>query len=223
MAAVLQSIIAKRPGQVEPLIYLAHAQADTGDLFSAEQTLDRALKLAPNRPDLWGYDGELLAEDGGADLLTDDARAALGKALALAPKAAEPRYLLGRDRIAAGDVDGGLAMWRGLEDDLSPQAPQRPILAQEIAIVAQTRALPAPESQTPGGDQQAFIRQMVAALAARLASRPDDPAGWARLVRSYGVLGDAPRRAAALAQARVLFKDRPKDLALVEAEASVRP
>jgi cytochrome c-type biogenesis protein CcmH len=53
-------------------------------------------------------------------------------------------------------------------------------------------------------DQQKMIRGMVEGLAARLAQQPNDPDGWARLGRSYGVLGerekarDAWRRAAEL-------------------------
>ena len=34
---------------------------------------------------------------------------------------------------------------------------------------------------------------MVDGLAARLQRQPDDPAGWARLICAYGVLGDKPR------------------------------
>ena len=60
-------------------------------------------------------------------------------------------------------------------------------------------------------------------LAARLAAHPDDPAGWARLVRSYGVLGQTTQRDAALGRARVLFKDRPADLAVVESAETTRP
>lgn len=63
---------------------------------------------------------------------------------------------------------------------------------------------------------------MVDGLAAKLQSHPDDPAGWARLIRSYGVLGDKDRQAAALAKAQALFKDRPADLRLINS-ASASP
>ncbi len=53
---------------------------------------------------------------------------------------------------------------------------------------------------------------MVDRLAARLKAQPDDPAGWARLIRSYGVLGRNDLRQAAIADARRLFKDRPDAL-----------
>ena len=67
--------------------------------------------------------------------------------------------------------------------------------------------------------QSAFIQAMVDRLAARLKASPDDPQGWARLIRAYGVLGQSQRRSAAIAQARRLFKDRPQDLKTALADA----
>jgi cytochrome c-type biogenesis protein CcmH len=60
---------------------------------------------------------------------------------------------------------------------------------------------------------------MVDRLAARLQASPDDPDGWARLVRSYGVLNDGAAQAKALARARRLFAKRPDALAAIEAAA----
>ena len=60
---------------------------------------------------------------------------------------------------------------------------------------------------------------MVASLQAKLDANPDDPAGWARLVRSYKVLGDKAAEAKALTRARALFAKRPADLGPIETEA----
>jgi len=57
---------------------------------------------------------------------------------------------------------------------------------------------------------------MVARLAERLRQSPDDPAGWARLIRSYAVLGDAPKMQATLDQAHKVFKNRPDALKTVD-------
>lgn len=228
MAAVLREIVRERPGDVEALNYLARAQAAAGDFFSAERTLQGALKRAPNRADLWTLEGQFIASEQPADALPEDARLAFAKALALDPKAPAPRYFLARDKIAAGDVDGGLADWRALRADLAPNDGRAQQLDSDMAVVERTRALPAAQTGPagaegggggPGGDQKAFIQSMVARLAARLQTHPDDPAGWARLVKSYGVLGDVAARDAALAKARGLFKSRPGDLALIEQAA----
>ena len=73
-----------------------------------------------------------------------------------------------------------------------------------------------------GADQAAFIKSMVARLAARLQTMPDDVDGWARLVRAYRVLGDKPALEAARTKARKQFAGRPADLARIEAEAGAQ-
>ena len=64
------------------------------------------------------------------------------------------------------------------------------------------------------------IAAMVQGLAERLKTDPNDPAGWARLVRSYAVMRDTAKLNAALTDARRYFKDRPADLAGIEAAAN---
>ncbi|HEY2659376.1 MAG TPA: c-type cytochrome biogenesis protein CcmI [Caulobacteraceae bacterium] len=226
MVAVLQQVVAQKPGDVEALAYLGRAQAGAGDAFSAERTVQKALKLAPKRADLWTLYGQFMVAEQPEGDLPDDARNAFQTAVALDPHALAPRYFLGRARIASGDIDGGLADWKALRQDVPAGDPRSDGLAQEIATVERTRALPktdlggAPQAEAAAGaDPRAFIHGMVARLAARLQASPDDPAGWARLVRSYGVLGDTVARDAALARARVLFKNRPNDLAPIEASA----
>jgi cytochrome c-type biogenesis protein CcmH len=227
MAVVLEQIAREHPRDPEPLYYLARAQLALGDPFTAERGLRRAVALAPRRADLWAALGEVLAAET-PDQPSADARTAFGRALALDPAAPGPRYALARDKIAAGDAAGGLTIWRALLAELPAEDPRRAGLADQIAEVERTGALPAPPAQAApaagAGDQAAFIRSMVERLAARLAASPDDPAGWARLIRSYGVLGDAPRKAAALARARQLFKDRPDALrAVAEAAQGAAP
>ena len=59
-----------------------------------------------------------------------------------------------------------------------------------------------------GQDRAAFIQSMVQRLADRLAEEPDDPAGWLRLGRAYGVLGRADDSTSALSKAEELAKAR---------------
>jgi cytochrome c-type biogenesis protein CcmH len=66
----------------------------------------------------------------------------------------------------------------------------------------------------------AFIRSMVASQAADLKAHPDNPDGWARLVRSYGVLGDPAAQAQALAAAERQFAGRPDLIARIKGEAT---
>jgi cytochrome c-type biogenesis protein CcmH len=114
--------------------------------------------------------------------------------------------------------------------DLPAADRRRALLSAQIDGVAAGRPMqpppPAPEGAAQaaaGPGASAFIRAMVAGLAAKLAANPDDPAGWARLVRSYGVLHDAPAQAAALAKARKLFAGKADALGPIEAEAKDHP
>jgi cytochrome c-type biogenesis protein CcmH len=222
MAVVVERIVREHPGDPQPLLYLARAQLGAGDPFSAEASLRKAIKLAPGRADLWGGLGEALsAEVDGAP--SADAHIAFQRAATLDPTALGPRYALARDQIVAGDVASGLASWRAIQSALPLDDPRRTSLGEDIAQVEKTGGLPAasaqPQAAATGGDPSAFIRAMVARLAARLAANPDDPAGWARLIRSYAVLGDAQRRTEALDHARQIFKGRPDALSMVESAA----
>ena len=56
-----------------------------------------------------------------------------------------------------------------------------------------------------------MIRGMVEGLAARLEEEPDDPEGWARLARSWRVLGEPEKeRDALVALARLLPEGSPE-------------
>ncbi len=59
------------------------------------------------------------------------------------------------------------------------------------------------------GERAEMIRGMVARLAERLEDNPDDAAGWERLARSYGTLGEAGRARDAFGRAAALDPDNP--------------
>jgi len=211
MSAVLQRLASQHPGDPQAYFYLGRAQLAAGEAFSAERSLKKAVALAPSQASYWIVLGDILVAESKGEV-SADAQTAYRKAIALDPAAPGPRYYLGKAKIAGGDVPGGLADWRALAHDLAADDPRKAALTGQIDAVEKTGAVPADAEasapQTPAA-QQAFIRAMVAGLAARLQAQPNDPAGWGRLVRSYAVLGDGGRRDAAMAQARRLFKDRP--------------
>jgi cytochrome c-type biogenesis protein CcmH len=59
---------------------------------------------------------------------------------------------------------------------------------------------------------------MVAGLAARLKSNPNDGAGWQRLIRAYAVLGDRDKARATLSDARKAMAAQPDQIAALNAE-----
>jgi cytochrome c-type biogenesis protein CcmH len=225
VAAVLEQIAIQRPTDPEPLKNLALVRMMAGDAAGASQALRRAVILAPARADLWAGLGETFVADGQGEIGTD-ARKAFAEALKRDPKNVSARYHLGLARISDGDVQGGLADWKALLADLPPDDPRRMGFGHQIAQVQADgglRASAAPTGQpaetAQGADVQDMIQGMVAGLAARLETNPDDPDGWVKLVRAYAVLGDAARRDAALAKAQARYKDQPKVLAALRQAA----
>ena len=71
--------------------------------------------------------------------------------------------------------------------------------------------------QMSSGERQSMIRGMVGRLANRLAEEPDDHAGWLRLGKSYGVLGESQKAAEAYGRAAALA---PNDVATLMALAN---
>lgn len=73
--------------------------------------------------------------------------------------------------------------------------------AFDAASSVSASAPAAPDAQTIASmseeDRRAMIESMVAGLAARLESEPDDPEGWRMLAKSYRVLGRAEASASA--------------------------
>ena len=221
VAAALTEVAKKRPNDPQLLQLLARARVESNDPFGAAKALREAVKVDPGNAELWAQQGELFVLTGNGEIGLD-ARKAFGEALRLDPRAASPRYHLALADIADGKPAQGLAGWRALMADLPADDPRREGLAAEISEVERTGKPPAPQQQAAAPadpDMDAKIRGMVDGLAARLEADPNDPEGWVRLVRAYGVLGETAKREAALARARALYKDQPQVLKALQAEA----
>ncbi|MDB5425579.1 MAG: hypothetical protein JWQ29_2995 [Phenylobacterium sp.] len=217
MAAVLGKLTKDRPADPEGFRYLALAEAASQNPAGAVRALKKAVKIAPDRADLWGMLGEALVMQGGGEV-SADARAAFARDLKLDPKAVAARFHLARAQIESGDRDGGVAAWRALAADMPADDPRQPALKAAIAEAEGTPAAPA-----LSGGQMTAVQGMVAGLAERLKTRPDDPEGWVRLVRAYAVLGETARREAALKEAGTRYANRPDILDQLAAAARAEP
>lgn len=225
LAAILRAITIERPNDAEAYYKLASVELGQGDAIAAGTALRRAVRIAPERADLWALLGESFVVQG-EGRVDGDARTAFAEALKRDPTNVSARYFLSRAEIQDGRVAEGLAGWRALLATLPSARPSeqavRAALIAEIAAVEKAGALPtvtpAPEPQ-PGLPDAAAIRGMVEGLAARLDTDPNDPEGWVRLVRAWTVLGETGKRDAARDKARALFKDNPQVLQALEQAA----
>lgn len=219
MAAVLNKLTRERPRDPDGFRYLALAEGASNNPAGAVRALKRAVKLAPQRADLWEMLGEAMVYAAGG-AVTPDARQVFAETLKRDPMSVPARFHLARARVAAGDKAGGLADWRALLADLPSDDPRRPSLE---AAIAEARGGPAPTPQGLSRDQLTAVRGMVASLAGRLAASPDDPKGWVQLVRAYAVLGEPEKRDAALKASRVRYAGKPDVLADLAAAAATEP
>jgi cytochrome c-type biogenesis protein CcmH len=218
LAAVLRKLTAERPNDPEGFRFLAIAEGASDNPPEAVRALRRALRLAPERADLWEMLGEGLTAEAG-DKLTDEAKAAFSEAVKRDPRAVVARFQLARARLESGDRAGGLADWRALMRELPGDDPRRAAIGQAIA---QQEGQPTPQA-APSGGQMEMIRGMVEGLAKRLKTNPEDPEGWVRLVRAYAVLGDTAKRDIALREARARYAATPQVLQQLDEAAKAAP
>jgi cytochrome c-type biogenesis protein CcmH len=106
-----------------------------------------------------------------------------------------------------GDKAGALQLWEGVLADAPPDTPWRGALVDQLASLKAESGGAAPNPMA-----------MVAQLAQRLETNPNDLDGWLRLIRAYAVLGDKPKAVAALTRARTVFASQaPAQAALAKA------
>jgi cytochrome c-type biogenesis protein CcmH len=235
LAAVMRELVAMRPNDPAGYGFLGRAELAADDPYAARKAFARAIALAPDHADLNVGLGQALDAQAAsmapeeAAPIRAEAEAAFRKALAIDATSQDALFALGQMEIEDGRRAAGLGRWRTLSTTLATNDPRRPALDAAVARVAAGGPItpPAPAQAAGGsintGAEGAFIRGMVASLAAKLKANPDDPAGWARLVRAYGVLHDASAQADALAKARKEFAARPDEMKPIEAEAAAHP
>jgi cytochrome c-type biogenesis protein CcmH len=230
LAAVLRQVTKERPNDPRGFEFLGRMQAASGDPYLAARSFAAAGRLDPANPQYPLLEGEALLDLAGGRP-APEAEAALRRSLAIDPKNLAARFSLGRAEIDGGERGAGLDLWRGILAELPSSDPRKAPFEKEVErVAAGGRAAPAPAGggpQTAGEglppEAMGFIRAMVASLKDRLAKAPDDPAGWARLVRSMGVLHDRAGQAEALEGARRAFAGAPDKLAPALAEARAHP
>jgi cytochrome c-type biogenesis protein CcmH len=212
LIATLARRMPDRPGDLEGWTLLGRGYMAVGNPEQAEKALERAVEVAKQLqgaapPELLSSYGEAMAEAAGG--VTKEAEAVFREALQEDPKEIYARYYVGLALASRGDKAGALELWEGVLADAPPDVPWRSSLINQMA------ALKAETGGMPAGGPMA----MVAQLAARLETNPNDLNGWLMLIRAYSVLGDKAKAGAALAKARGVFADQAQALAMLAQSA----
>jgi cytochrome c-type biogenesis protein CcmH len=177
----------------------------------------------------------VLANDG---VVTEEARRALERALALDQTLIEPRILLAIAKEQDGRFAEAIADWRALLAKADANASWRAMVETRIAAAeAQLAGTPSGGNGQPSGERgpsgadiaaaqtmdtaerQAMVEQMVQGLAARLDRDGNDLLGWLKLVRAYSVLDRRDDAVKALQRARSQFSGNTQALQQLDALA----
>jgi cytochrome c-type biogenesis protein CcmH len=198
---------------------IAPVYARLGRHTDAATAYANAIRILGPNADREGGLGEALAAANGG-IVTREAREAFERALAISPRDVRARFYLAVAHGQDGDAQAAIAAWRELLADAPAEgAPWVESARTELArleVRGPTEADIAAASSLNSEERTAMIDGMVASLAERLSTQPNDPEGWARLIRSYVVLGRNDDANAALDRAREVFTgnaSRQADLA----------
>jgi cytochrome c-type biogenesis protein CcmH len=190
--ARIESHLAQNPNdgrgwEVVAPVYLRLGRAD-----EAVKAYENALRFLGNEPARLTSYGEALvvAREG---VVPAEARAAFEAALKLDASSAKARFYLAQVAEQDGDRARARAELTALLAAAPADAPWSPVVRRELARLG--------EPGTPPPDRDAILG-MVEGLATRLEANGGSAEEWARLMRSYAVLGQRDKASGALRRAR---------------------
>jgi cytochrome c-type biogenesis protein CcmH len=200
-----------RPGDIQGWTLLGRGYLTLGNPSQAQKAFARAIEVSKAQdgrapPDLLSDYGQALTMESGG--VTKEAEAAFKEAVEEDPKDFMSRYFLGLAMKERGDKDGALKTWQAVLADAPPDAPWRRDLVNAMATLT---------AESGGGAPNPMA--MVAQLASRLETNPNDLNGWLMLIRAYKVLGQVDKAKESLAKARTVFASQAEALASLSQEA----
>ncbi|MEE8505500.1 MAG: c-type cytochrome biogenesis protein CcmI [Kiloniellales bacterium] len=230
MVERLAERLAGQPGDRDGWLLLGRSYTQLGRFTEAAETYRQAISHGFDGAEAQSALGEALAAAAGGEI-GPEARQAFAAALEKDPADPRARYYAGLALVQDDRLQEAIGVWTRFLEQSPPDAPWRPMVEQRIRQAAEMLGIAPPEMpaapeaaasgpsatdieaarQMSPDEQAAFVRSMVARLAARLAAEPDDFEGWLRLARAYGVLGERARTQEALDRAAGLIEDLPAD------------
>lgn len=208
----IEAHLAQNPNDGRGWELLAPVYLRLGRPDDAARAYESAVRLLGAEPNRLANDGEALgaAKDG---IVPADARAAFQQALQLDAAMPKARFYLARAAEQDGDPQKARAEYAAILASSPADAPWTPVVKEQIARLDGT-----PLQAQAAPDQQAILG-MVQGLADRLDAQGGSAEDWARLVRSYVVLGQNDKAKAAVGKARQALAGDQGAVAQIDAMA----
>jgi cytochrome c-type biogenesis protein CcmH len=214
----LEQQLKDHPEDTEKWLLLARSHAEIGNWQKSADAYRKVIAQNGANAEVYAGYGEMLVMLA-QGVVTPSARSAFEDGVKQDPTEMVSRFYLALGDAQAGKVREAIAAWQKLAADLPADSAMRDEIRRRVEQAAQSAgiappSLPAPAAtqsaapaETGAGapgptaqdmaaaqnmspeDRLAMIKSMVARLADRLKSEPNDLEGWLRLGRAYGVLG----------------------------------
>jgi cytochrome c-type biogenesis protein CcmH len=214
VAAVMRSEKVKRANDPKFWLYLAQIETLADQPYAATKAFETARALQGDQFIAYAEWGEALTLVAKVKP-TKGALDAFNEALKLNPNEPRTHYYLGRFAYDRGQFDVAEDHYRRTLNALTPDDPRRQWVENTLKEVS--------EAKQKGDESRNMIEGMVASLQQKLNDNPDNPEGWARLLRSLDILGNETELAKANSRLDEIYKDRPiiKEQIIVTSKAAV--
>ncbi|WP_209883500.1 c-type cytochrome biogenesis protein CcmI [Rhizobium leguminosarum] len=172
--------------------------------------------LGPSVPRLDGLSQALMAGSNG--IVGEEIRVVLQSLLKIDPANPRARFYVALGLEKEGRTADAVTAFEAIAMTSPANAPWLPLVNEHVArnggtpVIATDKSLSNPSKEDVASaenldqtDRQQMIRGMVQSLDAKLSADPNNFEGWVRLVRSYAVLNDKDRAAAALKRGLAAF------------------
>jgi cytochrome c-type biogenesis protein CcmH len=185
--------------------------------------MDDAVKAYASALRLLGKDANRLTSYGEAlvmarsGIVTADAKAAFEEAVQLDRSSPKARFYLAQAAEQDGQIEKARSEYTSLLSSAPADAPWAPVVKEQLArLDGSQSAEPPSQAGLPNAEA---IKGMVESLATRLEAQGGTAEEWTRLMRSYVVLGQRDKAAAAARRAREALAQDGAGLQMVDAMA----
>ena len=210
MAVVMRAQQSRMATQPEFWSHLGEADMRAENFGDAAEDYSRLVALSPDDSLAWTRLGTaLIFSQGGKP--SPVAKSAFEKAISLNPDNIGALYFLARSEAEMGHLARAHSLYDSLMVRMPKSDPRRDLLLKSMG------QLKVHEANAIG--TQSMILGMVEKLEGELKAHPENAEGWARLLRSYQVLGDRSKYNQARAAMTRHFAGQTDVIARIEAQS----